>query len=364
MSDALTISALSYRYHVPSAHEFHLRGVRLTFPAGNICGLIGPSGSGKTTVLKLISGELRAQSGSIRLGDQELSSVPFGSRHTATVHQSSSLIPFLTSMENVSVASWAKGLPRRAANARAVEWLARLGIEHLAHQQVDRLSGGQRQSVAIARALASEPAILLMDEPTASLDMLSVDNLVALIGDIRAVRPSMVTLIVTHDRDFCLRIADYLSVIDDGSILWSGKSADALSGPDSRRALELVGAAIVISCTAEGSSVRVPAEQGKGTDVTLCRLDSELLPGRYVMVIARDEARLVPLSTASGMDLPGTVERLRLGVNGEIRADIGLQTGLTIRSVSARGLNLELHRVGAPVALELPADRVRFLKLN
>jgi putative ABC transport system ATP-binding protein len=178
-------------------------GLNLELDAGSLTILLGPSGCGKTTLLSSLGGLLTPTSGSITLGDVEVTALnrramsDYRRRNVGIVFQSFNLVPSLTALENVVVPLRAAGHSRRAARQRAHELLARVGLQdRMAHRPGD-LSGGQQQRVAVARAIALDPPLILADEPTAHLDYLQVEEILRLIREL-AVGDRMV-VVATHD---------------------------------------------------------------------------------------------------------------------------------------------------------------------
>jgi putative ABC transport system ATP-binding protein len=170
---------------------------------GSLALLLGPSGCGKTTLLSALGGILTPTSGSIRIGDIEVTDLRGKAlteyrRHTVgMVFQAFNLVPSLTATENVAAPLWAVGTSKRAAKQRAVELLEQVGLgERLNHKPSD-LSGGQQQRVAIARALALDPPMILADEPTAHLDYIQVEEIIRLIWSLAS--GERIVIVSTHD---------------------------------------------------------------------------------------------------------------------------------------------------------------------
>ena len=186
-----------------------LAGVTFTVPRGEIVALMGPSGSGKTTVLRLIAGLEPFQSGRVQVEDLEMVGNGGNSANTlralrrriGLVFQFHHLFEHLPAIKNVWLAPvHAHGVPVREAVRRAQELLALLGVEHRANALPAELSGGEAQRVAIARALAVDPPLLLLDEPTASLDAARRRELRDLLQ--RLVGKGRTLVIATHDEEF------------------------------------------------------------------------------------------------------------------------------------------------------------------
>ncbi len=180
-----------------------LDGLSLRVERGESVAVTGPSGCGKSTMLHLIAALDRPTSGVIRAGGADLAGqrdLPaYRRQHIGLVFQLHNLLPQLSAAQNVEIAMFGTGLTPRQRRDRARDLLADVGLAGMATRPPTKLSGGERQRVAIARALANEPELLLADEPTGSLDERSVDLVLGLFGRLRAERPGMTMIIVTHD---------------------------------------------------------------------------------------------------------------------------------------------------------------------
>ncbi|HEY4268000.1 MAG TPA: ABC transporter ATP-binding protein [Galbitalea sp.] len=203
---------------------------------GEILAIVGPNGSGKTTTLRVLAGLTMPSEARVMLGDVILDDssarVHRDSAHRdiGVVFQDYLLFPHLSAVENVAFGPIAHGWSRRDATAASLEWLDRLGIAELADARPGRLSGGQAQRVALARALILTPALLLMDEPMAALD---IGTRSEVRGDLKAQLRSYegITVIVTHDARDALALADRMLVIDRGRILQHGTPAEIAASP-------------------------------------------------------------------------------------------------------------------------------------
>jgi putative ABC transport system ATP-binding protein len=186
---------------------------------GELVAVVGPSGSGKSTLLAVIGGLVTPDSGTVEVGGVNVSALPQGkrARYRATavgfVFQSLNLVPFLTARENLLFMASLAGIPKRTARRRADELLGELGLAGREGDLPGKLSGGEQQRVAIARALVHEPAVLLSDEPTASLD---TENGTAVVGLLaREVRQRNVAgVLVTHDERMAAAADRTVKVLD------------------------------------------------------------------------------------------------------------------------------------------------------
>jgi len=211
-----------------------------------VTALVGPSGCGKTTLLRLVCGLLRPDTGTIRLGDTVLDDtarrhhLPPGRRGLSMVFQEYALFPHLSVADNVAYGLRARRVARAARRLRAGAMLERLGIAALANERPARLSGGQRQRVALARALVLEPRALLLDEPLAALDIQTRTRVRQELRDILS-DLDIPTLLVTHDYADALVFRERIVVMDAGRVVQDGAHADLLARPASRFVADFTG---------------------------------------------------------------------------------------------------------------------------
>ena len=222
MSAAIAARDLEKTYGSGPALVRAVRGVSLDVAAGEILVLMGPSGSGKTTLLSLLSGILTPTAGSVAVLGTEITRMnrnalaAFRRPHFGFVFQGFNLFGALTARENVEVALELKGISGRAARAEADRLLDATGIARGSARKPGDLSGGEKQRVSIARALAGNPAVVMADEPTASLDWENGKAAVMLLRTLAKAKETTV-MIVTHDQ----RVADFADRVvhlEDGAI--------------------------------------------------------------------------------------------------------------------------------------------------
>ena len=215
-----------------------LVGLDLTVRTGEIVALMAPSGAGKTTVLRIVAGLASFDRGEVAVGGVALSPgrLPSGAalralrRQVGMVFQQHLLFDHLTALENVTLAPHhVLGTPREVAEERALRLLSALGVAGRARALPRELSGGEAQRVAIARALAMDPPLLLMDEPTASLDPARRGELGASLSALRA--DGRTLLVTTHDREFAQSIATRVAVLAEGVLVEEGEPAEVLTRP-------------------------------------------------------------------------------------------------------------------------------------
>ncbi len=230
-----------------------LRGINLSIAAGTTTCILGPSGSGKSTLLRCINHLERPNRGQIivdgmqvgytlrrgQLHEQSDKEIALARRRTGMVFQQFNLFPHMTALQNVMEGPVrVLRQDKKAARARAVELLEKVGLEKRMHHYPAHLSGGQQQRVSIARALAMNPPVLLFDEPTSALDPELVGEV---LDTIRQLNDGLRTMIiVTHEINFARECADIVVFMDEGIIVESGSPKQMLDNPQSPRAVEFL----------------------------------------------------------------------------------------------------------------------------
>lgn len=200
-----------------------LNGVTLDVPEGEFLGLMGPSGSGKTTLLNLIAGLDAPSQGELWVGDQLVSHMTEGqmagwrTRHIGFIFQFYHLLPVMTAYENVELPLLLLPLSRAQRRQQVMTALELVGLEHRIHHRPGQLSGGQQQRVGIARAIVTDPTLIVADEPTGDLDAHSAEEILDLLGELRAALHKTI-LLVTHDPRAAAR-ADRLLHLEKGLLV-------------------------------------------------------------------------------------------------------------------------------------------------
>ena len=215
---------------------------------GLVTAVVGHNGAGKSTLAQVIAGTLRLDQGSARIGervvDDAVTFVPARRRGVAMVSQAPRIFTHMSVLANVAFPLRVRGVGRAEARAAALEQLRAVGIDDLAHKRASDLSGGQAARVAIARALVFRPEVLILDEPTAALDVEATTQVSSVLRQ-RLTGAGITTLLVSHDIAEVLALASHMIVMGDGRVVEEGEPARVLASPSSVFAARLAGLNIV-----------------------------------------------------------------------------------------------------------------------
>ncbi|MBP1302755.1 MULTISPECIES: ABC transporter ATP-binding protein [unclassified Curtobacterium] len=314
--------------------------VRLTIGPDECVALVGPNGAGKSTVVEALAGLLRTRDGSVVLAGRDLTSVPTHRRRVGLVAQRPDLFAHRTVAGNVAFGPRATGAGRREARHRAATALAAVGASVLADRSPTTLSGGQAQRVAVARALATEPALLLLDEPTTALD---VDARTEVRAALRAALRGRPTLLVTHDPLEAVTLADRVVVLQDGRVVEEGRTEAVLRQPRTPFSASFSGL-VLVPGTATPTGI---ALDGGGE---LASATHTVPPGRPAV------AALHPTAARVRRDGPGLARTVTAVEprDGLVRVHAGdLVADVTVASAAALGLE-----PGVAVRIAVDPDEV------
>ena len=325
----------------------------LTVAAGELFVLLGASGSGKTTLLRAVAGLVRPDAGRIVLDGADLSAVPPHRRPVNTMFQSYALFPHMTVARNVGFGL--RGLGRAEHAARVASMLDLVSMTEFADRRPSQLSGGQQQRVALARSLAPNPRLLLLDEPLSALDrglrVQTRDELVALQR-----RVGTAFIVVTHDQQEALAMASRIGVMREGKLEQVGTPAEVYERPASRFVAGFLGAANVLP-----ARLREGAGQGAVLEVLGAPMRLVAAPpaaGVAVLAIRPERVRLLPQGAALEANrLAGTLEASSYEGDRLIHA-VRLADGTAMRVSAPLPDGLDAARLppGTRVLLELPPE--------
>jgi len=285
---------------------------------GEVVAVLGANGAGKSTLLSLISGLIRPDTGRITLDGQVLVDidrrvwVPAHQRGVVLLAQQALLFPHLTAAANVAFGPRSKGSSRRDAQAEAVRWLEAVDAVEFADRRPAQLSGGQAQRIAIARALAVDPALLLLDEPMSALDIAVAPALRQLLRKVLR-DTGRTALLVTHDLIDALSLADRVVVLDAGRVVEDGPTRTVLSQPRSAFAARIAGVNLIAGTAEQHGLLTQDGTRLQGM------LDPTCVIGQHAVAVFSPAAVAVHLTPPTGSPrnhLPVTVAELE--ARGEI----------------------------------------------
>jgi thiamine transport system ATP-binding protein len=313
-------------------------GVSLTVNEGELLALVGPSGCGKTTLLRLIAGFERLDSGDILLKGQSVLRQNPEERGVGIVFQDYALFPHMNVTENIAYSLKFTRLPHQERRARVAELLRMVGLNELAQRAPSKLSAGQQQRVALARALAPRPQILLLDEPLSALDAQLRDELRLEIRKLQR-ELKITTIHVTHDQEEALAIADRLAVMCAGRLEQISSPQEIYQHPRTAFVARFIGrgnllSGVVIQSEADDLTVQLEGSER----VSLSRNSPVPAIGERVQLLVRPELIVADASRANR--LHGTIESL------EFLGDISrLHVRCGPRSVSVQISSEETQRL-------------------
>jgi molybdate transport system ATP-binding protein/molybdate/tungstate transport system ATP-binding protein len=314
------------------AGAFELRDVSLHVNEGEYFVLLGPTGSGKTVFLECLCGLNAITNGRVSVGGQEITERQPRERGIGYLPQDYALFPHLTVLQNILFGPHRLGRPEEEAGKHAAELMERLSIAHLADRYPLKLSGGEKQRTALARALAIGPKALLLDEPVSALDEATRDRVCR---ELRAFQKSTgtTTLHVCHSFAEMLAVADRVAIVDGGRIVQTGKPREVLDRPATARIARFVQAGNLLPAVARPANGCTELDCGNGLALlsdrsALGNVTAVLRPERLFLTSAADgdaEMRRLPKAALSVIEDLGPCVRLVVTLTGglEVQAMVG-----------------------------------------
>ncbi len=338
--------------------------ISLTIERGEFLTLLGPSGCGKTTILRMIAGFEMPNAGNVALDGDDITNRPASKRPMGMVFQSYALFPHLTAEQNIAFGMSIRRMSKSDIQRRCAELLELVGLSDKGRSYPHQLSGGQQQRIALARALAVEPKVLLLDEPLSALD---AKVRVSLRNEIRRIqqRLKMTAIYVTHDQEEALAISDRIAVMAKGRVEQLGHPEEIYSNPRTVFAASFVGTSNhfkgVLKSAAEGLCQA-------GDQVLQVPPSQELHDGQQVLVIVRPEemgiqsANETASSNNVGNHIAGVIE-LRTFLGPFTRFHVSVAGGMTL-TADVPSQHARDYYVAQHVVLSFPRDACQVLLLD
>jgi iron(III) transport system ATP-binding protein len=318
-----------------------LKDVSLHIQPGELFAFLGPSGCGKTTLLRLIAGFNAADSGQILIDGNDVASLPPWKRDVGMVFQSYALWPHLTVRRNVAFGLEERRLPRAEIDRRVAAALDLVGLAHLAERRPSQLSGGQQQRVAVARTIAVEPKVLLLDEPLSNLDAKMRADVRRELRELQQ-RLGITSIFVTHDQEEANTISDRIAVINDGTIQQVGTPMELYQRPANLFVAGFLGTANLLDGQVVGSGAERAFEIAPGIRLPI-PAGTTVAPGAK-LVFRPQSASLGGLRPGQA-SLPGTIldreflgPTVRYGVRvgtARLSVDLPFQAGEPLQDIGA-----------------------------
>jgi iron(III) transport system ATP-binding protein len=336
-----------------------LKDVSLAVRPGEFFAFLGPSGCGKTTLLRLIAGFNQADTGRVLIGGSEISHLPPWKRNVGMVFQSYALWPHMTVAANVAFGLEEKGVARAEIERRVENALGLVGLAHLGGRRPSQLSGGQQQRVAVARTIAVEPKVLLLDEPLSNLDAKMRVQVRRELRDLQQ-RLGLTTIFVTHDQEEANTICDRIAVMNDGMVQQVGTPMELYEKPANLFVANFLGTANILDGRLVGSGAGRFFELDGGARIAVPA--GAAVPPNAKLLFRPQHAALEAAETAAGegIRLPASIARYEF-LGATIR--YGVLVGGTEVSVDAPFQSgREVHEVGTAAQLRLATQSLCWME--
>ncbi|KAA5606407.1 ABC transporter ATP-binding protein [Roseospira marina] len=371
------LAAVTKRYGATVAVD----AINLKIPRGGYCCLLGPSGCGKSSTLRMIAGHETISDGDLILDGQNITTLPPAKRGTAMMFQDYALFPHLTCVDNVAFSLRMRGVSKAERRGRAMEMLTLVHMEAHAQRMPGQLSGGQQQRIALARALLTDPKVLLLDEPLSALDPFLR---VKMRAELRRLQRELgITFIhVTHSQEEALALADLVVVMEDGHIRQAGPPREVFTRPRTPFVARFIGGHNVLSAPlegVEGDTAILTGPQGGRFTVSTAETSAGAASGRgpVPFAVRADRVTLTrrPTPAPTPTPTPTAADALPPGAN-HLNATVaeaeynGQQVRLTLRGEGAEDFVVLMDEAayfaapaeaGDPVVATWPSDAAHLL---
>ncbi len=325
-----------------------LSEVSLTLEKGQFLTLLGPTGCGKSTLLRIVAGFVRPSSGEVLIDGKVINEVPPNERQIGLLFQNYALFPHMTVEENVGFGLRVRGWKKAALQVKVDEVLSLLAIDHLRKRYPAQLSGGQQQRTALARTLAIEPRVLLLDEPLAALDrklklemQVELKKLVARVG--------ITTICVSHDQDEALTMSDKIALMNKGRIEQYGEPLELYDRPRSGFAAGFLGKSNLLTGVASRQNDQAVLFESKSFRIPL--FEDGISAGTELTIMLRPEHLLISEISNPDSHAGEIVFATQYGYS--VQYEVKLESGPVLLVTVTRGRDIKPFVIGARVFLSL-----------
>lgn len=318
--------------------EFHLQNINLTIQKGDYFVLVGQSGSGKSVLLETIAGLISPDSGAVFMNKTDITFAKTGKRKIGLMFQDNSLFPHFSVKKNIEFALDLKYQNHKISKQKLTSLSTAFNIDHLLHRKPETLSGGEIQRVLLARTLASEPEILMLDEPLSSIDTIFKDEIKSLLRNLN--RDGLTIVHVTHDFDEAIALASGIAVLDQGKLVATGSPEEIFNNPANEFIARFCGHKNYFKAVFAGDGFAILKN-----DLRIAV--SEIAPktGNGAVLIETSGVILSPeqfLSSARNI-FRGRVTDISKSKTGfEVKVDIGVPLIAAISADSVQNLNIKI----------------------
>lgn len=344
----ITINNLTKKFD----NKIILNNLNLEVEAEEMVALLGPSGCGKTTTLKLISGLLAADSGDIKFDSSSVVDLPTEKRGAILVFQENLLFPHLSIEDNIAFGLKMAGVDKQIRKKRVKELLDLVNLQGYQKRMPNELSGGQQQRIALARALAINPKVLLLDEPISNLDANLREEMRELIRKIHE-EENMTTIFVTHDREEALLVADRIAVMKDGNLEQIGTPEELYRSPVNKYVANFFGQANYIKGCQKGDKFYPDCQNNEQIDKNNVEKKLVMIRPEFLHLSEKENNETENLMTLKAKILKRSYAGERIYYKVEVE-----ELNKSLRVID---YNLSDYQTGEELFLHIPLDKAAYL---